>query len=210
MRRAPGHGLHTHVDARVLALELWHHLGNDFAFGTLSDHRVDTPFGDLLGVATGADRGHRHDAGIPKGLDEPLSRRLEAWLEEQPGFTNFVRRARLEFGRVDYAVVSALGSAPEGNRQAISVSPRGVLLPLLQDPQRFVGIAVRAPNAMTLTPQIRATVAALNADIPIYRVDPMAAVIERYPRGGVFPCFPAVTGIRETLSRCPVRAVHFR
>jgi len=55
----------------------------------------------------------------------------------------------------------------------------GILVPLLQSPQRFVNIAVRAPNAMALTPQIRATVAALNADIPIYFVASMKEAIER-------------------------------
>jgi predicted permease len=55
----------------------------------------------------------------------------------------------------------------------------GILVPLLQSPQRFVNIAVRAPNAMALTPQIRATVAALNADIPIYFVSSMKEAIER-------------------------------
>jgi predicted permease len=55
----------------------------------------------------------------------------------------------------------------------------GILLPLLQNEQRFVSMAVRAPNAMALTPQIRATVAALNADIPIYWVYPMKTAIEK-------------------------------
>jgi hypothetical protein len=61
----------------------------------------------------------------------PLSQEIEGWLGSQPGFINFLRRARQEFGDVRYAVVSALGSDPEGQTQQVSVSPRGVLAPLL-------------------------------------------------------------------------------
>lgn len=64
-----------------------------------------------------------------------LSQAIEAWLEHRRGYTNFVRRARQEFRRVEYSVVSALGSAPRGQEQLVTVVPRGVvgvLLRLLQ------------------------------------------------------------------------------
>ena len=41
-------------------------------------------------------------------------------------------------------------------------------VPLAQNRTNFLHMAVRAPNAMALTPQVRAAVAGLNADIPIY------------------------------------------
>jgi putative ABC transport system permease protein len=53
----------------------------------------------------------------------------------------------------------------------------GILMPLAQNQQRFVSIAVRAPNAMALTPQVRAMVASLDRDIPIYNVSAFDDVI---------------------------------
>jgi putative ABC transport system permease protein len=50
-------------------------------------------------------------------------------------------------------------------------------LPLAQNRSNFLTMAVRAPNAMALTPQVRATVASVNADIPIYWVYSMDEVI---------------------------------
>jgi predicted permease len=55
----------------------------------------------------------------------------------------------------------------------------GVLLPLAQNRSNFLSIALRAPNAMSLTPQIRSTAAALNADIPIYYVTSMDEAIAK-------------------------------
>jgi putative ABC transport system permease protein len=55
----------------------------------------------------------------------------------------------------------------------------GVLIPLAQDRMRFVSIAVRAPNAMTMTPQVRAAVASLDADVPIYSVASMSDTVEQ-------------------------------
>jgi len=55
----------------------------------------------------------------------------------------------------------------------------GVLIPLTQDRQSFVSIAVRAPNAMTMTPQVRAAVASLDADVPIYSVSSMSDRVEQ-------------------------------
>ena len=55
----------------------------------------------------------------------------------------------------------------------------GILLPLTQDRQRFVSIAVRAPNAMTMTPQVRAAVASLDPDVPIFSVLSMTETVER-------------------------------
>ena len=46
----------------------------------------------------------------------------------------------------------------------------GILVPFAQNHSPFMSIAVRAPNAMAMTPQIRSAVSALNADIPIYFV----------------------------------------
>jgi predicted permease len=55
----------------------------------------------------------------------------------------------------------------------------GILLPLTQDRQRFVSIAVRAPNAMSLTPQVRAAVASLDTDVPIFDVASMTETVNR-------------------------------
>ena len=52
-------------------------------------------------------------------------------------------------------------------------------VPLAQNRTNFLSIGVRAPNAMTLSPQIRATVAELNADIPIYFVSSLEDAIAR-------------------------------
>jgi parallel beta-helix repeat protein len=59
-----------------------------------------------------------------------LSRDIEEWLEAKPGYQNFVRRVQMEFAEVEYCVISALGSAPHGQTQLITVTPRGVLAPL--------------------------------------------------------------------------------
>ena len=55
----------------------------------------------------------------------------------------------------------------------------GVLLPLSQNRQSFLSVAVRAPNAMSLTPSVRATASALNSDIPIYNVLAMDEAIAK-------------------------------
>ena len=55
----------------------------------------------------------------------------------------------------------------------------GVLIPLAQNRSRFLSMAVRAPNAMSLTAQVRAAVASVDADIPIYHVSPMTEVVQR-------------------------------
>jgi predicted permease len=55
----------------------------------------------------------------------------------------------------------------------------GMLIPLAQRHTNFLSLAVRAPNAMTLTPQVRAAVAGLNADIPIYWVYSMEESVAR-------------------------------
>ena len=55
----------------------------------------------------------------------------------------------------------------------------GILIPLTQDPQKFVSIAVRAPNAMSLTPQVRAAVASLDPDVPIFEVLSMTETVDR-------------------------------
>ena len=55
----------------------------------------------------------------------------------------------------------------------------GILIPLAQHRSNFLSMAVRAPNAMGLTPQVRAAVASLNADIPIYFVSSMSDAVQR-------------------------------
>jgi len=55
----------------------------------------------------------------------------------------------------------------------------GILLPLAQHRSSFLSIAIRAPNAMGLTPQVRAAVASLDADIPIYFVSSMSDAVRR-------------------------------
>ena len=55
----------------------------------------------------------------------------------------------------------------------------GILIPLTQDRQRFVSVAVRAPNAMTMTPQVRAAVASLDPDVPIFSVLSMTETVDR-------------------------------
>jgi putative ABC transport system permease protein len=72
----------------------------------------------------------------------------------------------------------------------------GIVLPWLQTSQRFASIAVHAPNAMALTPQIRAAATALNRDIPIYEIYPMKTAVDRnlwHIRvfGGLFMAFGA-------------------
>jgi predicted permease len=49
----------------------------------------------------------------------------------------------------------------------------GVLTPLAQNRSNYLSMAVRAPNAMALTAQVRAAVASVDADIPIYFVSTM-------------------------------------
>ena len=73
----------------------------------------------------------------------------------------------------------------------------GILVPSAQRHSSFMSIAVRAPNAMALTPQIRAAVSALNADIPLYWVYAMDEAIARnvwHIRvfGGLFMVFGVV------------------
>ena len=70
----------------------------------------------------------------------------------------------------------------------------GVLLPLSQHRASFVSVAVRAPNAMSLTPSVRAAASSLNADIPIYEVSAMDEAIAKnvwHVRvfGGLFMAF---------------------
>jgi len=55
----------------------------------------------------------------------------------------------------------------------------GVLLPLSQHRESFINIAVRAPNAMSLTPLVRATATALNSDIPIYNIYTMDEAVAK-------------------------------
>jgi len=55
----------------------------------------------------------------------------------------------------------------------------GILIPLAQDRRSFASIAVRAPNAMSLTPQVRAAVASLDPDVPIFSVSSMSETVER-------------------------------
>jgi len=55
----------------------------------------------------------------------------------------------------------------------------GILIPLAQSRQNFLSIAVRAPNAMALTPQVRSIVASIDPDIPIYNVSGLDEVIAR-------------------------------
>jgi len=55
----------------------------------------------------------------------------------------------------------------------------GILIPLAQDGRSFASIAVRATNAMSLTPQVRAAVASLDPDVPIFSVSSMSETVER-------------------------------
>jgi len=55
----------------------------------------------------------------------------------------------------------------------------GILIPLTQDRSNTLSMAIRAPNAMSLTPQVRAVVASLDSDIPIYFVTPMTDAVQR-------------------------------
>jgi len=52
-------------------------------------------------------------------------------------------------------------------------------VPLAQNHANFLSMGLRAPNAMALAPQVRATVAELDADIPIYWVYSMEEAIAR-------------------------------
>jgi predicted permease len=55
----------------------------------------------------------------------------------------------------------------------------GILIPLAQNRSSFISMAIRAPNAMGLTAQVRAAVAALDADVPVYFVSPMAEAVQK-------------------------------
>jgi predicted permease len=55
----------------------------------------------------------------------------------------------------------------------------GILIPLAQNHMSFVNIAIRSPNAMSLTPQVRQIAASLNADIPIYWIYELGALIQK-------------------------------
>jgi putative ABC transport system permease protein len=73
----------------------------------------------------------------------------------------------------------------------------GILVPFAQNHAAFMSIAVRAPNAMGMTSQVRSAVAALNPDIPIYSVYAMDEAIARnlwHIRvfGGLFMVFGVV------------------
>ena len=73
----------------------------------------------------------------------------------------------------------------------------GILIPLAQNHTTFVNIAIRAPNAMALTPQVRQISASLNPDLPIYWVYELGALIQKnvwHVRvfGGLFMVFGVV------------------
>jgi predicted permease len=53
------------------------------------------------------------------------------------------------------------------------------LIPLAQDRTSFLSIAIRAPNAMAMTAQVRAAVASLDADMPIYFVSSMDDAVNK-------------------------------
>jgi ABC-type antimicrobial peptide transport system permease subunit len=55
----------------------------------------------------------------------------------------------------------------------------GILIPLTQRRSSFLTMAIRAPNAMGLTPQVRAAVASLDADIPIFFVSAMSDAVQK-------------------------------
>jgi hypothetical protein len=62
---------------------------------------------------------------------EKLSKTICEWLHNLQSTSNFVRLARQEFRCASYAVVSSLGSEPQGNRLPRAASPRGVEYPFL-------------------------------------------------------------------------------
>ena len=73
----------------------------------------------------------------------------------------------------------------------------GLFVPLTQRHATFVSLAVRAPNAMALTAQIRGAALALNQDIPIYNIYAMSEAVTRnlwHVRvfGGLFMVFGVV------------------
>jgi putative ABC transport system permease protein len=55
----------------------------------------------------------------------------------------------------------------------------GIIVPLAQNRASFLSVGIRAPNAMALTAQVRAAVASLNADIPIYFVSTLDDAIAK-------------------------------
>ncbi len=61
---------------------------------------------------------------------QAMSAALDAWLRQQPGFANFVKRSQKEFLAVDFTAVSALGATPKGAELMVAVQPRRVLSPL--------------------------------------------------------------------------------
>jgi hypothetical protein len=81
----------------------------------------------------------------------------------------------------------------------------GLLLPLAQHRSSFLSIAIRAPNAMGLTPQVRAAVASLNADIPIYFVSSMSDAVQR---NVWHPVQRPVHGVQRRRAAARVRRSH--
>jgi predicted permease len=97
------------------------------------------------------------------GSENPLGRRIRMGPEAQ---------SNTQPWRTVVGVIPDIFTGDTGNPRDV-----GILMPLAQNRQRFVNIAVRAPNAMALTPQVRAMVASLDRDIPIYNVSALDDVI---------------------------------
>ena len=74
-------------------------------------------------------------------------------------------------------------------------NPEQLYLALAQNPARFLNIAIKtAGDPLAITPQVREAVADLDPNLPIYRVNTMDEVIERFTWafglfGGLFSIF---------------------
>ena len=90
------------------------------------------------------------------------------------------KRVRVGDGRSTAPWRTIVGVVPDiftGNTDS-PWSPM-MYVPLAQNRSSFLSMGIRAPNAMALAPQVRATVAELNADLPIYWVYSMEEAIAR-------------------------------
>jgi predicted permease len=94
--------------------------------------------------------------------DEPIGRRIRLGAEPHPAWRTIV------------GVAPDLYASGTGNKE-----PDGVYVPLAQSPQRLLRIALHTRGApLPLVAAVRDAVGALDADLPIYRVDSLAGALD--------------------------------
>jgi predicted permease len=118
----------------------------------------------------------------------------QAWPGEDP----LGRRVRIASGKPDEPWRTVVGVVPDLAMEHVAVEDTGAgfYVPLAQDSSSFLNLVVetRDPDPLTVTERVRAHVAALDRDLPIYYVFSMARAVELvsfFPRffAGVFSLF---------------------